>query len=156
MGFILLEGHSLLSFIIRKIKIKYLGRIKYARGLGVSVGDNCRIYIDNWGTEPHLIEIGNNVTITSETVILTHDGSTCLIKDINGQRYFNFAKVKIGNNVFIGYRSIILPGVTIGDNVIIAAGSVVTKPIPNDCVYAGNPAKYIKSFQEYTNKVKSK
>ncbi|RCX17391.1 maltose O-acetyltransferase [Fontibacillus phaseoli] len=52
--------------------------------------------------------------------------------------------VKIGNNVWIGGRAVIVPGVTIGDNVVIAAGAVVTKDVPNGAVVGGNPAKIIK------------
>ncbi|MGL4673104.1 DapH/DapD/GlmU-related protein, partial [Cetobacterium sp.] len=52
--------------------------------------------------------------------------------------------VKIGNNVWIGGRSVICPGVTLGDNVVVAAGSVVTKSFPNNCIIGGNPAKTIR------------
>lgn len=54
------------------------------------------------------------------------------------------AKINIGNNVWIGAGAIVLPGVTISDNSIIGAGSVVTKDVPRNCVVAGNPAKIIK------------
>lgn len=131
----------------------FLGSVNYAKKKGVKIGDNCRIYIKNWGSEPFLISIGDNVTITSGVRIVTHDGSTCLVKDSNNSRYFYYAPVEIGSNVFIGLNSIIMPGVKIGDNVIIGAGSVVTKNIPDNSVFAGNPAKYICSFDDYKNKV---
>ena len=56
--------------------------------------------------------------------------------------------VRIGNNVWIGDKATILPGVTIGDGVIIGANSVVTKNIPDYCVVGGNPAKVIKSIKK--------
>ena len=56
-----------------------------------------------------------------------------------------YGRIKIGNNCFIGCRSILLPGVTIGDNSIIGAGSVVTKDVPSGEVWAGNPARFIKT-----------
>ena len=56
--------------------------------------------------------------------------------------------VTIGNNVWIGAGVNILPGVTIGDNAVIAAGSVVTKDVPSDCVVAGNPAVVKKRLKE--------
>lgn len=143
------------NYFFKKIYIKLFGKLAYARKLGVKIGENCRIYISSWGTEPDMVEVGNNVTITSEVVILTHDGSTCLVKDDNGDRYYKYAPVKIGDNVFIGYRSIILPGVEIGSNVVVAAGSIVTKSIPNNSVVAGNPAKVIKSFDAYKEKIMS-
>lgn len=59
----------------------------------------------------------------------------------------------IGNNVFIGMRSIILQGANIGDNVIIGAGSVVSGKVESNSVYAGNPAKKICSLEEHKNKL---
>ena len=97
------------------------------------------------------IVIGDNVTMASGVFILTHDASTNM--------HLGFTKkapVKIGNDVFIGANTLILPGVTIGNRVIIGAGSIVTKDIPDNCVYAGNPAKKIKDIDEYLHKYKEK
>ncbi len=58
-------------------------------------------------------------------------------------------RIRVGNNCFIGHSVIVLPGVTIGDNVIIGAGSVVSRNIPSDSVAAGVPAKVICSLDEY-------
>ena len=58
-------------------------------------------------------------------------------------------KIVIGDYVYIGNNSLIMPGVTIGDNVLVAAGSVVTKSVPSNVVVGGNPAKYICSIDEY-------
>ncbi len=141
---------------IIRIILKYLlGAEIYARFLGVTIGKNCRIYIKAWGTEPFLIKIGHNVTITSGVRILTHDGTTCLIKNENGDRYQKYAKVNIGDNVFIGINSIIMPGVSIGSNVIIGAGSVVTKSIGSGVLVGGNPAKVICEFSHYEQKVRN-
>ena len=118
---------------------------KYARYIGVEIGDNCRIYTTQFGSEPFLISIGNNVTITSGVRFLTHDGSTWLFKDEKGRR-FNYKRIKIGNNIFIGVNSIIMPGVIIDDDVIVASGSVVTKSIPKGSIVAGVPAKIIGDF----------
>ncbi len=136
------------------------GRIALARKLGVSIGDDCRVMITEWGTEPFLIRIGSRVTITAGVTFLTHDGSTWLIRNDRDVRYqkfapITFAPITIGDNVFIGVNSIIMPGVEIGSNVIIGAGSVVTKNIPSKSVYAGNPAKLICSFEDYETKVKN-
>ena len=96
------------------------------------------------------IEIGDDVTIGPGSTILTHDASMRKTLGI-----YKIGHVKIGNRVFIGANSIILPGVTIGDNVVIAAGSVVCKDIPSNCVCAGNPAKLICSIEDYFNKHKN-
>ena len=60
--------------------------------------------------------------------------------------------MKIGNNVFIGMNTTILKGTTIGDNVIIGAGSVVSKSIPNNCVAVGNRCRVIMTLEEYHQK----
>ncbi|MFB2773868.1 acyltransferase [Shewanella xiamenensis] len=127
----------------------------YARKLGVEFGDGCRLYTTSWGTEPFLIKIGNNVTITSGVKFLTHDGSTCLVKDDLGNRYQRYGRISIGNNVFVGVNSIIFPGVSIGDNVIVGAGALVNKSLESNSVYVGTPVKRVSSFSEYADKIRS-
>ena len=132
--------------------MKFRPNIEYLRYLGVKVGDNCRIYTREFGSEPWLVTIGNKVTITAGCKLVTHDGSTWLMEDDKGRRYL-YKRVVIGNNVFIGLNSIILAGVNIGDNVVIAAGSVVTKTVPSGKIVGGNPAKIIGNFKDYKAKV---
>lgn len=98
-----------------------------------------------------LIEIGDNVTLAPRVHILAHDAS---MKKFLG--YTRIAPVKIGNNVFVGGGSIILPGVTIEDNVIVAAGSVVSKNLKSGGVYAGSPASKIEDLSEFLKKNKLK
>ena len=123
----------------------------YARYLGVKIGKDCRIYISKFSSEPFLVEIGDRVTITSGVQILTHNGSTWLVRDEKGRR-FDYHGIKIGNDVFIGTNSIIMPGVEIGNEVIVAAGSIVTKSIPSGYIVGGNPAKYIGDYKSYKEK----
>ena len=117
------------------------------RDRGVKIGDNCSIYgsIDN-GHE-FLVSMGNNVTLASGSRLLTHDGST---KRILG--YSKVGRIDIGNDVFIGAASIILPNIRIGDKVIIGAGSVVTRDIPSNSVAVGNPARVIGTYDEFVAK----
>ncbi len=101
--------------------------------------------------EPKLISFGNNVCVASGVTFVTHD---VIDKVLNNMDYgynfhYNCAPIKIGNNVFIGCNVTILPGVEIKDNVIIAAGSIVTKDVKENTVVAGNPAKVISTFDEY-------
>lgn len=63
------------------------------------------------------------------------------------------APIRVGNNVFIGADCLILPGVTIGDDVVIGARSVVSRDIPAGCVAAGTPAKPIRPLEAYYQKV---
>jgi acetyltransferase-like isoleucine patch superfamily enzyme len=121
--------------------------VSYARYKGVKIGQNCRIYIKSWGSEPFLITIGDNVTITSGVQFITHDGSSWLMRDQKGRRFY-YAPIQIGNHVFIGVNSIIMPGVKIEDMVIVAAGSVVTKSIPSGVIVAGVPAKIIGKYDD--------
>lgn len=123
----------------------------YARYIGVNAGANLHIYGSSYsmfGTEPWCITLGNNVHITRECVFITHDGGTLLFRDKTPNLEIT-APIVIGDNVYIGTRSMILPGVKIGNNCIIAAGSVVTKDVLDNTVVGGIPAKFIKTIDEY-------
>lgn len=130
------------------------GRAKlYRKYFGVKIGKNVRFTGKPlWGPEAFLIEIGDNVTITQDVFFHTHDGGVGLFrKEYHGINVFG--RIKIGNNVFIGARSMIMPGISVGNNVVIGAGSIVTKDIPDNCVVAGVPARIMKSFDEYKEKI---
>lgn len=130
---------------------------KFAKKVGVNVKGQLYIYGGNrgmFGSEPFMIEIGNNVHITGECQFLTHDGSTLIFrKEVPTLEITK--PITIGNDVFIGFRTIIMPGVKIGNRVVIGAGSVVTKDIPDNSLAVGNPCKVIKSSDELLEKLKS-
>ena len=116
---------------------------------GLTVGEN---FIRQSGCfiDPsfcHLIEIGNNVTFSKNVMLLAHDASTAKLLD-----YTKIGKITIGDNTFIGANATVLPGNRIGSNVIIGAGSVVTKDIPDGMVAAGNPARILCTTREYKEK----
>lgn len=142
---------SIYRVLVTLIKKILLSPVDYARNLGVTVGEDCRILISSFGSEPWLISIGNKVTITSGVKLLTHDGATWLINDSMGRRE-HFAKIDIGDDVFIGSNAIIMPGVKIDNYVIVAAGSVVTKSVKSGSIVGGNPAKVIGDFDTYKKK----
>lgn len=98
-----------------------------------------------------LIEIGDDVTLAPRVHVLTHDAST-----IHYLGYAKIGRVVIGNNVFIGADSIILPNVHIGDNVIVGANSTISKDLESGFVYAGNPVHKLCSIQEFIQKNKEK
>lgn len=112
--------------------------------LKIFVGEN--VIIDNLA--PQLIEIGNWTTLATGCVILTHFIDTKLPPPGFS---FKYGKVKIGYACFIGANTIICNSVEIGDNSIVAAGSVVTKNIPPNEIWGGNPAKYIKTRSNNIN-----
>lgn len=97
------------------------------------------------------VEIGHNVNLGGNVVIYDTDFHSLNPSDrVDRMTDVENAKtkpVKIGNNVFIGAHSTILKGVQIGENVIVGACSVVTKSIPNNEIWAGNPAKYIRKIE---------
>lgn len=136
--------------LIRFLKRCFGSLEKQARSEGVIMGSHNLIASRFWSTEPYLIKIGNYCQLTEGTKIYTHGGAL-----VARDRYPNFdafGKVVLGDRVYVGSRAIIMPGVTIGDNVLIAAGSVVTKSIPSNVVVAGNPARYVCSLDEYVER----
>ena len=100
------------------------------------INNDCKIYCRN------CITIGENVVIAPEVIIRDSDQHQ-LINE-SGEKKPISAPIHIGNHVWIGTRAIILKGVTIGDNAVIAAGSVVTRDVPDHCLAAGTPARVIK------------
>lgn len=132
---------------------------------GIGIGVCSKISVSKGA----LLTIGKQFGM-SNTVINCHEaitigdyvniGDGCLIMDSNFHstdwkvredrmldvRSAKTAPIKIGNHVFVGARSIICKGVNIGDRTIVAAGSVVVKDIPEDCIAGGNPARVIKQL----------
>ena len=119
----------------------------YAQFIGVKFGENCFIATKNWSSEPYLVEIGNNVQITNGVSIHTHGGAH--VARFRIPNFDTFGKVIIKDGAYIGAYSQIMPGVTIGEGALIAAGSIVTKSVPDRVVVSGNPAKYICTVDEY-------
>lgn len=98
-----------------------------------------------------LIEIGDNVTMAPRVHILCHDASTKQFLE-----YTKIGRVTIGNNVFIGAESVVLPRVNIGNNVIIGANSTVTHDVPDNSVVIGSPTRILCSLDEYLDKEKKR
>ena len=100
------------------------------------------------------IKIGNNVLIASDVYISDHshgsykgNNQSTAISAVNDRELFS-APIIIGNNVWIGEKVCILPGVKVGENAIIGAFSVVTKDVISNSIYVGNPAKIIKTYDD--------
>lgn len=127
--------------------------MKYARSLGFIIGKNCHlisiVLVDSaFKSEPYLIKLGNHVTVGDNVRFITHDGDVWVFRNQESDIDI-FGPILVGNNVFIGYGSIIMPNVKIGSNVVVGAGAVVTKDVPDNSIAAGVPAKVIKTIDEY-------
>lgn len=113
----------------------------------IKIGSRCVMH-DSFVNVCMPVEIGDNVGFSPGSAIITHGFWNPVIEGYSSE----FAPVKIGNNVIVGYRAIILPGVTIGDYCSIGAGAVVTKSFPAYCLIGGVPAKIIKTQPDYPRK----
>ena len=114
----------------------------YRRVLKMDIGRNvvlARTAVLDKNVNPRGIHIGDNSWILRDAIILAHDH--CRGKNGKGMLF----DTRIGKNCVIGVRSIILPGVEIGDHCVVAAGAVVTKNVPSHTAVAGNPAVAIKT-----------
>lgn len=140
------------------IKKFFWGSKRYAISQGAKMGDNVRIMRGvSFGSEPYLIELGSNITISNNVELITHDGGTWAFRDMpEYSDVIKYGRIKIGDHTFIGAHSIIMPGVSIGKRCVIGAGSVVTKDIPDGSVACGSPAKVIKTTIEYAEQSKAK
>ena len=136
--------HKILIYLLRKKGVRI--------GKGVDIGKNV-----NFGSEPYLIEIADNVRISSNVNLITHDGGLWTLRKMKLLENADFfGKIIIEENVNIGMNATIMPGVKIGENSIVGLGAVVTKDVPSNTVVAGIPAKKIETIQEYYEKKKDK
>ena len=139
--------------IIEIIKAKIRGTInlKQLKKDGLIIGENFNAMEGTIIDPGHcwLIEIGDNVTLAPRVHVLAHDAS---MKKSLG--YTKIARVSIGNNVFLGAGTIVLPGVRIDDNTVVGAGSIVTHSLLGGGIYVGNPIKKIYEYDEWIKKEK--
>ena len=132
---------------VNRIGRNLASSLSAAKGAELTIGDGCGISSTCiWAKES--IVIGNNVNIGADCLIMDHDAHS-----LDFQKRHTFADdyagtatapIRIADDVLIGAKTIVLKGVTIGARAIVGAGSVVTRDIPADEIWAGNPAKFIK------------
>ena len=124
-------------------------------GKHIFIGEKTIINMNCTFLDENIIRIGNNVLIAPNVQLYTATHPIApqerFIEDwdeTSGELFFRTRAlpITIGDYVWIGGGSIVLPGITIGDNSIIGAGSVVTKPVPANCVAAGNPCRVIRNL----------
>lgn len=129
-----------------KLRYVFYSPQKWARYIGVNIGEDNLMGKAHWSSEPYLITVGNHCQLTS-CRIFTHGGGQ-VVRHLD-PLFDAFGKVVIGDYVYIGSNALIMPGVSIGDHVLVAAGSVVTKSVPSGVVVAGNPARVLCTIDEY-------
>ena len=115
-------------------------------GYNTTVGDNFFLNVNGKLMDSGKITIGNNVFIAPNVCIVTEEHAMDVKQRVEGLEYTH--PVNIGDNVWICTGAIILPGVTIGDNSVIGAGSVVTKDIPPNSLAVGNPCRVIREIAQ--------
>jgi acetyltransferase-like isoleucine patch superfamily enzyme len=121
--------------------------VAFNRARGARIGADCRLIACNFGSEPYLVTLGDHVSATA-TSFVTHDGGVWVFRD-QWPDADVIAPITVGCNVFLGSGCLVLPGVTIGDNVVVGARSVVSRDLPSDCVAVGVPARVIRTLEEY-------
>jgi acetyltransferase-like isoleucine patch superfamily enzyme len=122
-----------------------------------SIGENVLYQPIKLPSEPYLVSIGNNVKISANVSLITHDVIQSMLKrtgmyEVDENNLFYMGKIVINDNVVIGSDSTILYDVTIGPNAIVAAGSVVVKDVPEGSIVGGNPAKVIGNVKDLAAK----
>jgi len=113
-----------------------------------AMGENCSIQTNVVITDPQLVSLGSNVRMSGCT-LFCHDGSVNMMNRALGTKFDSVGPIVIGDHVFIGHGALVLPGVRIGSYVIVAAGAVVTRDVPDRVVVAGVPARVVRSFDEH-------
>ena len=114
-----------------------------------SRGERIRITgIVDFGSEPYLIHLGSDITLSSGVMFVNHDGGAGALRTRHPGLNV-YAPIHVGDRVFVGTRTIILPGVTIGSDVVVGAGSIVTRDIPDGSVAAGSPCRVLGTISDY-------
>lgn len=144
--------------IIRKFwkMVYFRNPVKYARKIGVEVGNGTHfVNCPSFSSEQWLISIGERTNISSDVSFITHDGGRWVLDHLYPQDapFYKIGPIRVGNNCFLRMRTMILPNVCIGDNCVIGGGSIVTKSIPEGQVWAGVPAHFVCTIEEYREKM---
>ncbi len=120
-----------------------------------SVGENNCILPSTDIVDPRYVRIGSHC-VFSTCALIGHDASVAVLNRAFGKRLDSVGKVDIRDNCFIGYGAIVLPGVTIGPNAIVAAGAVVNKDVGEGEVVGGVPARKLCRIEDLVDKLEAR
>lgn len=135
--------------------------LAYTRSIGVQAGDGAVIYPSvQFGSEPWLVTIGAGTWLTAGVQFVTHDHAVVVgrspVHAVPVDEPLNrFERVRVGRHSFVGVSALLLPGVTVGDDCIVGAASVVTRDVPSGSVVAGNPARIVGTTADYVAHVRA-
>lgn len=135
--------------------------VRYLRRQGMRIGPHAALLtrVENFGTEPWLVELGARVSVAAGAVFVTHDGASRVFRERipGGSAYGNaFAPIRVGDDSMIGLYAILMPGVTVGPRSIVGAGSLVTRDVPPDTVVGGSPARVLCSVEQYERRYRER
>ena len=156
-----MQGKRLRQTLHMYFTLNVMKRTEYLRKnhIFAAIGSNCMIMDRKIPLYANLIKLGDNVWVASKVDFITHDVAHYMLNGMKNAKELLGGRVKekvgcieIGDNVFIGANSTVLPNVKIGSNVIIGAGTLVNKDVPDNSVVAGIPARVIGSFEDFVQK----
>ncbi len=135
-------------------------KVRCLRRRGARIGRHTTILtrVKDFGSEPWLVEIGSGVSLAAGVAFITHDGTSRVFRHrIEGSSPFGnrFGTIRVLDNCVVGLRAILLPGVTVGPNSIVGAGSVVTRDVPPATVAVGVPARALCTLDEYVDRYRA-
>ncbi len=125
--------------------------VRYFRSQGVEIGENVEIFGANlftFGSEPYLVSIGNQVTISHNVDFITHDGGMRIAR-VKYPGAYLYGRIQVADHCFLGAHCVLLPGAKVGVGSVIGSGSIVTGEIPPGVVAIGAPARPVKSVEDY-------
>lgn len=130
--------------------------VAFWRSKGATIGSDCRLIGCDFGSEPYLVTLGDHVSAT-DTAFVTHDGGVWVLRPEAEFRDADLlAPIRVGDNVFLGSGALVMPGVSIGSDVVVGARSLVTQDIPDGSIAAGVPARVLRSVTEYRERVRER
>lgn len=120
-------------------------RLALYRAMGVRIGAHVFVGLDTWLDDqfPELITIEDGVTISFRVTVVVHDDAKRLDRTAAGAGDGTVAPVVLRRGCYLGAGCLVLPGVTVGEQAIVAAGAVVTRDVPPGATVVGNPARLI-------------